>query len=69
MNYHELTRRLTRLGCTLDRRTRGSHEIWINPAKKTRTTIPNWGSHELKTGTITGILRDLGISKDEFDKR
>ena len=32
-----------------------------------RTTIPNWGSHELKTGTVRAILRDLGITHQEFD--
>jgi predicted RNA binding protein YcfA (HicA-like mRNA interferase family) len=52
----------------LDRRAKGSHEIWINPVKKTRTTIPNWGNHELKTGTISGILQDLGIRKDDFER-
>ena len=33
-----------------------------------RTTIPNWGSRDLKPGTVHTILRDLGISRDEFDR-
>ncbi|MBN1191044.1 MAG: type II toxin-antitoxin system HicA family toxin [Dehalococcoidales bacterium] len=68
MNYRELTRRLKSLGCFLDRSAKGSHEIWMNLQTEARTTIPNWGSHDLKPGTISGILRDLGIRKDDFDK-
>jgi len=68
VNYRELTRRLKDLGCVLDRTAKGSHEIWINTQTKARTTIPNWGSHDLKPGTISGILRDLGLKKEDFDK-
>ena len=31
------------------------------------TTIPNWGSKDLKSGTISRILKDLGISKEDFE--
>jgi mRNA interferase HicA len=69
VNYRELARQLKNLGCVPDRHAKGSHEIWINLKTSTRTTIPNWGSHDLKPGTISGILRDLGITKEEFEKR
>ncbi len=68
MNYRELTRKLRRLNCEFDRRAKGDHEIWINTTTHTRTTIPNWGSRDLKTGTISGILRDLGISIEAFER-
>ncbi len=61
MNYHELTRKLKASGCSLDRTAKGSHEIWINLNTGARTTIPNWGSKELRTGTVSTILKDLGI--------
>ena len=67
MTYRDLTRKLRRLGCEFDRRARGDHEIWIKIATHARTTIPNWGSRYLKAGTIAGILRDLGISREEFE--
>ncbi|NQW23327.1 MAG: type II toxin-antitoxin system HicA family toxin [SAR202 cluster bacterium] len=51
MNYRELTRKLRRLGCALDRTARGDHEIWINPANRQRTTNPNWGSRDLRPET------------------
>ena len=44
MRYRELTRKLRALGCEFDRQSRGSHEIWRNPANGARTTIPNWAA-------------------------
>jgi predicted RNA binding protein YcfA (HicA-like mRNA interferase family) len=52
----------------LDRHAKGSHEIWINTQTNSRTTIPNWGNRDLKHGTISGILKDLDIRKEDFDK-
>ena len=68
MNYRELTHRLRRLGCEFDRRAKGGHEIWINIATHSRTTVPNWCSKDLKLGTISAILRDREISRDEFER-
>lgn len=68
MNYRELTRKLKDLDCVLDRHAKGSHEIWRNTQTNSRTTIPNWGNHDLKHGTISGILKDLDIRKEDFDK-
>ncbi len=68
MNYRELTRKLRRLGCELDRQGRGDHEIWININTHSRTTIPNWGSRDLRIGTVRAILRDLGVSRDDFNR-
>ncbi len=67
MNYRELTRKLRRLRCELDRRAKGDHEIWINASTHARTTIPNWGRRDLKQGTISAIVRDLGISREELE--
>ncbi|MDE2788069.1 MAG: type II toxin-antitoxin system HicA family toxin [Chloroflexota bacterium] len=68
MTYRELTRKLRRLGCYFDRQGRGGHEIWMNADSRTRTTIPNWGSRDLRPGTIGAILHDLGISRDDFER-
>ena len=68
MTYRELTRKLRRLGCEFDRQGRGSHEIWRNPAARSRTTIPNRRGKDLKPGTIGSILRDLGVSRDDFNR-
>ena len=68
MNYRELTRKLRRLGCEFERQGRGDHEIWINTNTRTRTTIPNWQGRDMRTGTVRAILRDLAISRDDFDQ-
>jgi mRNA interferase HicA len=69
LNYRQLTHRLKKLGCFLDRYARGDHEIWMNSTTKARTTIPNWGSKDLKAGTISRILKDLGIGKSDFEQK
>ncbi|MCH8832312.1 MAG: type II toxin-antitoxin system HicA family toxin [Chloroflexi bacterium] len=69
VRYRELTRRLRALDCEFDRQAKGDHEIWINITTHARTTIPNWGSRDLRPGTISAILRDLGISRSEFENR
>ena len=68
MNYRDLTRKLRRLGCDFDRSAKGDHEIRINTETRARTTIPNWRGKDLKAGTIAAILRDLGISRREFER-
>ncbi|MDA0262591.1 MAG: type II toxin-antitoxin system HicA family toxin [Chloroflexi bacterium] len=68
MNYRELTRRLCRMGCELDRMARGDHEIWINTMNHQRTSIPDWRGRDLKPGTISAILRDPGISRGDFER-
>ena len=68
MTHRELTRKLRRLGCELDRQAKGDHEIWINASTHARTTIPNWGRRDLKQGTISAIIRDPGISREEFER-
>lgn len=68
MTYRELTRKLRSLGCEFDRQSRGSHEIWRNPAARTRTTIPNWGGRDLRVGTVRAIVRDLELDKTAFEQ-
>ena len=46
----------------------GSHEIWVNPANNNQTTVPRHANRDLATGTVQGIRRDLGISRQEFDR-
>ncbi len=68
MNYRQLTRKLRRLGCELDRQAAGSHEVWVNVRTDATAIIPNWRAKDLKPGTIAGILRALGISREDFDR-
>ncbi|MGH9819028.1 MAG: type II toxin-antitoxin system HicA family toxin [Pyrinomonadaceae bacterium] len=69
MRYREIAKKLRGLGCLeLARKGGGSHRKWYNPNKKPVVIIavPDWGSNDLKTGTLRSIVKDLGFEWDEF---
>ena len=55
------------MGFEFDRSAKGSHEIWWNPVNSKRTTIPNHPK-DFAEGTLKAILKQAGISADEFLK-
>jgi len=61
----EVVRQLRRAGFVFDRQAKGSHEIWWNPVTRARTTVPRHPG-ELPEGTLRAILRQAGISPDDF---
>ena len=68
MTYRTLVKKLRRLGCEFVRPAAGSHEIWWRPANQRFTTIPHHANRDLPTGTLKAIVKDLGISRAEFDE-
>ena len=66
MRYRELARRLSRLGCQELRSGKGSHPIGYNPSTGKVASIPDRGSRDLAPGTVRAILRELGISRQDF---
>ena len=67
MTYREVARKLRRLDCIeLPRRGGGSHRKWHNPATGGVSVLPDWGSKDLKLGTVRATLRDLGIEWEQF---
>jgi predicted RNA binding protein YcfA (HicA-like mRNA interferase family) len=57
------------LGCKeLPRRSGGSHRKWYNPATDRIAPVPDWGSKDLKTGTLRHIIRQLDLDWDAFKK-
>jgi predicted RNA binding protein YcfA (HicA-like mRNA interferase family) len=48
-----------------ERQAAGSHEIWLNPASGRFTTIPNHPG-DMPEGTLRAILREAGITPDDF---
>ena len=69
MTYREVARKLTALGCTeMARKGGDSHRKWRNPATSHSTVVPDWGGRDLKTGTVRGALRQLGIAWSDFDR-
>jgi mRNA interferase HicA len=68
MNYREITRKLIVLGCKeLPRHSGGSHRKWFSRKTQRTAVLPNWGSRDLKTGTVRSAIRQLGIQWDDFE--
>jgi mRNA interferase HicA len=67
MKYREVARKLSALGCEeLPRKSGGSHRKWFNPVLRLATVIPDWGSRDLKLGTVRAAARQLGIDWQDF---
>jgi predicted RNA binding protein YcfA (HicA-like mRNA interferase family) len=63
----EVIGKLRRAGFVFDRQAKGSHEIWWNPATRARTTVPHHPGN-LPEGTVRAIIRQAGLSVDDFLK-
>ncbi len=63
--YREIIKRLKRLGFEFDRQAAGSYEIWFNSETGRYTTVPNH-SGDMSEGTLRAILKESGITPDEF---
>ncbi len=66
MRYKDLAKKLRQLGCQELREGRGSHKVWHNPENDRTVAIPDWGSRDLAAGTVRAIIRELGISRQQF---
>jgi len=57
---------LTRAGFVVDRIV-GSHHVLVYPGDASRTvTVPVHGNRDLKPGTLRSIVRQTGLSVEEF---
>ena len=63
--YRDVVRRLKRLGFEYERPGAGSHEVWINPVADRRVILP-CHAKALAEGTLRSILRQAGISVEDF---
>jgi len=66
--YREIAKRLKEFGFAFDRQAAGSHEIWHNEQSDRYTTIPNHPG-DMPEGTLRAILKQAGISPDDFLKK
>ena len=62
----EVIRKLRQAGFTFDRHAKGRHELWYNPAIKRRTVVPNHPGRDVPKGTLRAIIREAGLSVEEF---
>ena len=61
----ELVRALRHVGFELDRQ-KGSHMILFRPEPQTTLSVPD--HRELDRGTLRSLLRQAGISPEEFSR-
>ena len=65
MRYREAARKLANLGCyEIPRRGGGSDR----PGTQKDAVLPDWGSRDLKTGTLRSAIRQLDLDWEEFQK-
>lgn len=58
MDRRKLEEHLREHGCELDHHG-GKHDVWVNPATGTKTSIPR--HRTVKKSTARSICRDLGV--------
>jgi predicted RNA binding protein YcfA (HicA-like mRNA interferase family) len=66
VNGKRVIRALTKAGFTLNRVV-GSHHVMTYPGDQKRTvTVPVHRARDLKPGTLRSIIRQAGLTVDEF---
>lgn len=69
MKYREIAKRLLALGCEeIPRKGGGSHRKWVNHANGNSSVVPDWGSKDLKLGTLRSAIRQLGLEWERFER-
>lgn len=66
LTYRELIKKVRKAGFAFRRNTGGTHEIWWHEGKKKTCVIPH--HHEIKSGTVNSIIKQMGLSQKEFDQ-
>lgn len=61
----DLIRVALAVGFVLDRQ-RGSHAVYFREADKRRIVIPIHSGTDLKSGTLRGIIADMGLTPEQF---
>ncbi|MEK7090754.1 MAG: type II toxin-antitoxin system HicA family toxin [Patescibacteria group bacterium] len=62
--YSEVIRKARKAGFVFRRRTSGTHEIWWNEQMRKTCVIPH--HKEIRTGTLGSIIKQMGVSRNEF---
>ncbi len=66
LRYREVVKRLRHLGFRFYRQGRGSHELWVRDADGLVVPVPKHQGKTIRKGTIRAIIREIGVSVDEF---
>jgi predicted RNA binding protein YcfA (HicA-like mRNA interferase family) len=60
----DVVRVATRMGFSLDRQ-KGSHAVYLRDLDRRRIVVPMHRG-DLRTGTLRGLISDMGITVDRF---
>jgi len=66
LTYRQVIKKARKAGFAFRRNTGGTHEVWWNEKKKRTCVIPH--HHEVKAGTIKGIIKQMVLTEKEFNK-
>ncbi|HRQ37732.1 MAG TPA: type II toxin-antitoxin system HicA family toxin [Chloroflexota bacterium] len=66
LSYQEVTRRLRQIGFRFYRQGKGSHELWVRDEDGRVIPIPRHGGKKIRKGTVRAIIREVGLSVEEF---
>jgi len=66
LSYREVTRRLQKLGFRFYRQGKGSHELWVRDSDGRVIPVPRHPSKPVRKGTVRAIIRECGVSVQEF---
>ena len=69
MKYREVARKLASLGVKRSNaEALGSLRKWVNPTVQRGAVVPDWGPRDLKMGTARGVVRQMGIDWQDFQR-
>jgi predicted RNA binding protein YcfA (HicA-like mRNA interferase family) len=66
LSYAKFIKKIRKAEFIFKRQAAGSHEIWFNPNTKRTVTIPRHQGRDFKKGTLSAMIKDLGLTKEEF---
>lgn len=66
LSYRVVIKKIRKAGFIFRRNTGGTHEIWWNDQRMKTCVIPH--HHEIKSGTLKSIIKQMGMTESEFVK-
>jgi len=66
LSYREITERLSKLGFRLYRQGKGTHELWVRDTDGRVVPVPRYKGKKIRKGTVRAIIREVGVSVEEF---
>jgi len=66
LRYDEVVKRLRNFGFRFYRHGQGSHELWVRDTDGRVVPVPRHKGKTVRKGTLRAIIREIGVSVDEF---